>query len=283
MHKRQVLLAYTILFGVLCFFVVSIVRPLWSDFLTAQEYADGLKQDVVAFKKSLKAANIAQAELNHRLTSLALDGNISLANPDVTVHHFQMTVKSLLSQHGISLKQLVSTRNELTPDLFELSLELSFQASPQAIQSLLEDFTQVSSKARIGLFSLRNSVPDISGSTKLEGRLIVFTLSHGVSQLALPESTDQSFPKRANPYRLSTLFDPVARLRFNNPDTNYYRVAALTVSEQGRVAVLIDIASGNSIRVQEGDFLDAWRVDKIHTGRVLLSVGERSGELRLDK
>ena len=295
---RHALAAYLALLITTWLLFVLLVLPIWADWQGVRQQAQQMQAALNARQQKVASAAEMNAGLEQKLVSLALLGEVIIASPEQATHHFQTAVKSVLQKHGGEAKRLTPSRREISSGLFEISLELTFHAEPETIQWMLEDLARSQSKAQIELLSLRKTVLSTSygngiANAVLEGRLIVSTLSasapalpRGIDVNALQpitqDSQDGVLEAVIGPNRLASLFDPSIRLKFIAPDIGDYRVAAITVTEQSRIAVIMDEASGKTFRLREGDFLHAWKVVKIDPAKVRLLAANKAGELKLN-
>ncbi len=120
----------------------------------------------------------------------------------------------------------------------------------------------------------------------LEGRMLLSTLSADLSASASLDYTSWHLPSPVTafgPNRLTALFDTATRTKFLSPQVTHYRVAAITVTEQNRMAVVIDNSSGESYRVKVGDFIDAWAVRAIEPDHIRIQAGALETRMTLQE
>lgn len=285
---RQSLLAYLLLLGITVGFLSRVIQPGYSNWQAIQQQSDELRRAIDAHTATHAAVRVQNTQVQKALKAMVEQGELLAASPNQAAHSWQAAIKAMLRDAGVNLTALTPSQEQLGLEAAVLRLDLSFLTEAAALESLLAGFTQAPTKARIDLLSMRVANSQTSSARvappMLEGRLVVSTLSANVYANAslAPDSRDIPIPvKPTRPNRLSGLFDPATRLKFLTPQVAHYRVAAITVTEQSRMAVVIDSLSERTYRVQVGDFIDAWRVQAIERDRIRVQAGDSLAEMRL--
>ncbi len=287
---RQSVLAYLLLFGLTAGLVNGVFAPRYSAWLAIKQHNAQLRQAIDVHNAAHRQASERYAQVDQALKSLFESGELLAFDANRAAHDWQVAIKTVLRDAGVNLTSFTPRQEQLGLEAAVLRLELSFLAEPKTLRSILAGFTQVPGKARVELLSLRAATPptseDLAAVRLLEGRMVVSTLSANLTSAAPHELTSWLTPtttpvSKSVPNRLTSLFDTTTRLKFLSPQVTHYRVAAITVTEQNRMAVVIDNHSGASYRVQVGDFIDAWVVRAIERDHIRVQAGDAITQIKL--
>jgi len=110
-----------------------------------------------------------------------------------------------------------------------------------------------------------------------------FLLAEGSLSAEGSPSAEGSSLRSEGQIALVGLFDPNARKRLLYPSIEYYRVAAINISNNARIAVVTINNGEKSFRLKQGDLLDVWRVESIDTEGVRLSYKDQQQSLSVSK
>ncbi len=294
------LIAYGVLLSLVVMLWLLLLGPAWSSYQTARMQKAELSSALAAQKDQLMSERKNQLEFKRQLDRLQQDGGLIFETHDAASHYLQEVAKSIFARHGLLVKRLSPEYHELSPDLFEIDLELGFQAPQGAVQRVLEDFSTLPVQLSVQLLSLRDMGLVNAQSVSVEGRLVIALLAVRPSidpqRSSVPATTTSHLESKSTPKLQTTahsvslnkapnylkgLFNSEVRRSFSTPEASSYRVAAITRSSESVIAIIIDTRTGQSFRLQEQEFVHAWRVDSIDQTGVDLSAGASRARLEL--
>ncbi|NNC99236.1 MAG: hypothetical protein HKN85_03550 [Gammaproteobacteria bacterium] len=277
---------------------LAAVAPLKSRWDQHKLRTSSLQAKVKLAEEQALAAKHSSQNLHHTLQSLVAAGSlIKVALPGEAGHLLQGQAKQALQSASATILQLRPSTYRHSPWLMQSRLEISFRIVPNQIETLLASLSDRTSVLHVETISLRRSMSagNAGQFPILEATLTLalWHMSKSLMELAgnitgpATDPDQSSLPKETRPSswsaRLAGLFDAAYRARLSNLSREHYRLSAITMSSDARIAVIADVETGTTRRLREGDMLDAWKIGEINAAEVTLVHGERREKLLLQR
>ncbi len=320
---RHIFLAYLILLGLLFLILKLALQPAYNDWQSAVQHTISMQaelrssQDQFAQLKRNKAKNISEIAYLINSDSISFASNATDAG-----HRLQQRIKQLLKPHSAVISQLRPNSEILASGLAKSELELNIRMPNESLQPLLDSLAEGVPRLHIELLSIRNSARystdsrtadldirvklvmwyvergtsiaklliennyfDAEGFSLAEGSLLAEGSSPAEGSLLAEGSisAEGSSPRSHEQNTLVGLFDLNARKRLSSPSIDHYRVAAINISNNARIAVVTINDTEKSLRLKQGDLLDVWHVESIDTDGVSLRYKDQLQSLSVSK
>lgn len=304
---RHTALAYLLLVAAFAVVTKLLIAPSYLDWQAKRTNSFALQHEVSAAEAELARVEHARRALVSQMSSLLSAKKLVYAeHASAAGHRVQQITKSAFSAQGATISQLRPSDEMQSNGLSKSRLEISFSVASESLQPLLKALSKTVPSLHIDLVSLRSTPGLLDGaraakpinlegsmnvemwyldkSTINQGSLLASDIN-GLSQRSL-NSTEQaqaSIAVASEPNVLAGLFDQNTRLRFLAPSLDHYRLAAITVSQNSRIAVIANTLDGETRRLRQGELLDVWRIESIDSNRVSLSFADRTDVLNLNR
>ena len=296
--NRHAALAYLLLFSILALLVNFLLAPLLANLGSQHQANRSSQKQVQALQRQLSEAEQNNLSAELAMQTMLESGELIYApKASIAGHQLQELLKSVLQNHSVTISQLRPTDETFSGGLSKSRLELNIQVPTESLEGLLVSLSQSRAKLHIELIGLRSNErrnekflakTNTTKHNSLEINLVVamwYTddITYANTQaLTLPiDSLGTYAAINSQPNVLAGLFDQGTRLRFRSPDLKLYRLAAINISQNSRIAIIANNSDGRIRRLEPGDMLDAWQVEAIDSNGVSLKIGERQGRLSL--
>jgi len=292
--NRHATLAYLLVFSILALLVNFLLVPLAANLSSQNKANRALQKQVQALQIQLSEAEKSNASAELAMKAMLGTGELVYASKaSIAGHRLQERLKAVLQSRSVTISQLRPSNEIVSEGLAKSRLELNFQVPTESLKGLLVSLSQSRPKLHIELISLRSNEKYLTKTntakhTSLEVNLAVvmwytddnsFANTDALASSTDPVDTNETY--NSQPNVLAGLFDQDTRSRFRSPSLKHYRLAAINISENSRIAIIANNSDGKIRRLESGDMLDAWRVEAIDSNGVSLEIGERRETLRL--
>ncbi|MBT8115946.1 MAG: type II secretion system protein M, partial [Arenicella sp.] len=212
------------------------------------------------------------------------------ATASVSGHQLQTSVKQALQQASATVLEIRPRSMSESRWLNESQLDVSFSIPAVKLESLFKALERQRPLLHIKLMSLREATHSTAGALQLEARLTVSarSVSDSLSRFfsgstASNENILEVDDSASTLPELAGLFNAAHREKLRNPSAEHYRLSAVSLSANARIAIIADLQSGATRRMQEGELLDGWKITAIKSDSVYLQSGKLTANLRLQK
>ena len=291
-NLRHTGLAYVLLAAILCAVWLLAVSPLLAVWHQHQARSSALAVEIADIKAGSAHTQASLAGWKDEVKTLIADGSLAgLSRPGEAAHRLQMVTKLALAQASAKVSQLRPETTAFSPWLVQSKLTIDFRINSSKLDRLLQQLASNSPGLQLESLNLRrlaSSTPGNPADLEASAQTTLWFMSEALEKLMSPvdkPEADDSVTAQSydQPARLAGLFDATYRSRLQKPDTGDYRLTAITLSADSRIAVITDLATGISRRLREGDMLDGWKILAIGSSSVKLAAGEQLGRLDLQK
>lgn len=293
---RHTTAAYLLLLALFFIVFTSVITPFYDHWQTNNEATEALREKLSQAKsKQLLAGQISQS-LATDLELLVTSGSIRYASQASEAgHQLQERLKTVLLKHNAQILQLRPSNDAFSDGLAKSRLDVNFRVAASSLQAILKSLAESRPSIHVELLSANNATvysnqQNVDLDVSLDLAMWYFTEDFLSAQgsLLVKDSLTQMKPESVlpaviEPNVIAGLFDVNARLRISTPRLEYYRLAAVTISQQTRNALIVTLADGKSRRLEHGDLLDVWRVDNISASEINVSFDNKQETLTLSQ
>jgi hypothetical protein len=287
--NRHTALAYLLLAVTLLLLLNFFAMPVVSNLSSQYKANRVLQNELLAIQHQLTKTEQTKASVKLETQAMIDKGRlVYAAKASDAGHQLQVLLKSLMQIHSVNIRQLRPSNEILSEGLSKSRLELSFELPIESLNGVLTSLSESRPRLDIELISLRGNKKYLSNTkNRLEVSLhVAMWYTSGAlfatsDDLDLSVNVNHSSTIDAQANILAGLFDANVRSRFSSPSPAHYRLAALNISQNSRIAIIANSDDGKIRRLEPGDMLDDWQVETVTSSGVSLKIGERRETLSL--